>query len=190
MTHPRMASQIVPLLADRWSPRSFIEGKGVSDGTINLLFEAARMAPSSFNEQPWEYLVATFESEGFAKMVDCLSPNNRQWAHKVSLLILSLTRLTFRHNGKVNRHAYHDVGAANFSLVLQAVNEGLYCHQMAGFDMDQTIRTFDLDVDLEPVCFIAVGYKEAADQLPEPLRAREVAQKTRKSKSEFVKLLG
>ncbi len=175
------------LLSERWSPRSFCKGKRLAEDIITSLFEAARWAPSSFNEQPWRYLYSIHGTEAFDRMNECLNPTNRVWAVNASLLVLSLAKNTFTHNGKENRHSWHDVGAADLSMVLQALSAGLYCHQMAGFDKEKTKEIFEISEDFQPVTFIAIGYRDDPSNLPEQLKIRELAPRSRKSLEEIVR---
>ena len=96
------------------------------------MIEAARWAPSCFNAQPWRFVVAVRQDEeAFERMVSCLVPGNQQWAKKAGLLAFAVAREAFEHNGKPNRHAWHDVGLAVAQLTMQATHEGLAVHQMA-----------------------------------------------------------
>ncbi len=169
---------IHPLLRRRWSARAFAP-QPIAEETLMTLLEAASWAPSSMNEQPWVYLFAHKGDAAFNLMADCLLPGNR-WAKNAPLLLLSLARKTFATNGKPNRHALHDVGAANVQLLLQAADMDIYGHQMGGFDMEKTLRTFHISDDLEPVCFIALGYLDDPDTLEEPFRTRELTPRSRK----------
>jgi nitroreductase len=173
------------LIRQRWSPRAFSE-KSVPHEVLRSLFEAARWAPSSNNEQPWVYLVATREdAENFAKMVGVLVEFNADWAKQVPVLTLSVAHLTMR-DGKPNRVALHDVGSASAQLTLEAVSRGLFVHQMAGFHMEKARETFGIPPDWEPVAAMAIGYPGNPDSLPQKLRERELAPRTRKPLKEFV----
>lgn len=172
-----------PLLRRRWSARAFAP-QPIAEQTLMTLLEAASWAPSSMNEQPWAYLFAHKGEAAFDLMAECLLPGNR-WAKNAPLMLLSLARKTFSTNGKPNRHALHDVGAANAQLLLQAADMDIYGHQMGGFDMDKTLRTFHIPDDLEPVCFIALGYLDDPDTLEEPFRSRELTPRSRKPVEDF-----
>jgi nitroreductase len=173
------------LIRERWSPRAFSE-KSVPHEVLRSLFEAARWAPSSNNEQPWVYLVATREdAENFAKMVGVLVEFNADWAKHVPVLALSVAHLTMR-DGKPNRVALHDVGSASAQLTLEAVSRGLFVHQMAGFHAEKARDTFGIPADWEPVAAMAIGYPGNPDSLPQQLRERELAPRTRKPLKEFV----
>ncbi len=106
------------LIERRWSPYAFAD-KPVDPADLHSLLEAARWAPSSFNEQPWRFIVATRDDpEIFQRLLDCLAPANQEWAGKVPVLMLSVAALRFAKNGKPNRHALHDVGLASAMLAL------------------------------------------------------------------------
>ena len=127
------------LIRERWSPRSFTEEIPSKDKILSL-FEAARWAPSCYNDQPWFFLVAIKNNhESFRKMLSCLAEQNSIWAQKAPILIIALARTTFSLNGKTNRHAYHDVGMAIQNIALQATALGLAAHPMAGFSRQRTL---------------------------------------------------
>jgi len=153
------------LIERRWSPRAFSERK-VTPDALRRLFEAARWAPSSYNEQPWRFIVTPKEDEdAFNRMLTCLVDANRKWAEQAPVLILSVTRLRFDKNDKPNPHAFHDVGLAMGNLILEATDLGIYVHQMAGFDGEKAKALFDIPAGYEPVAAIALGYvdEEEAD---------------------------
>ena len=146
------------LLLKRFSPRSF-EDRSVPKETIRTLVEAARWAPSSFNEQPWRFMVATKDDPPeFEKLLACLTPKNQEWAKNAPVLMLSVAKATFSRNDKPNRHAFHDVGLAVSQLIVQATSMGLYVHQMAGFSGEQARETFGIPDGFDPVAAIAIGY--------------------------------
>ena len=174
------------VLRRRWSPRAF-DSRSVEPEKLRSLFEAARWAPSSNNEQPWRFLVATKEApEDYGRLFDCLLEGNRKWVHLAPVLMLSVTELNFEDDGKPNRHAFHDMGLAAENLVLQAVALGLAAHQMAGFDVEKARRTCDIPAEYDPVAMIAVGYPGDPAALPDYLRERELRPRERKTAAEFV----
>ena len=173
------------LLRRRWSPRAFSD-QPVEPEKLRCLLEAARWAPSSYNEQPWAYLVATREDpEEYARMLSVLAEGNIAWAQRAPVLMLSLARLNFERNGRPNRHAFHDVGQATANLVTQATALGLFVHQMAGFHAEKARELFSIPEGWEPVAAIALGYPGDPESLPEPLREREFAPRTRKPLEQF-----
>ncbi|HNP29036.1 MAG: nitroreductase family protein [Nitrospira sp.] len=174
------------LLRRRWSPRAFAD-QPVEREKIQKLLEAARWAPSCFNEQPWVFILATIENpENHQKLLSCLVEGNQIWAKRAPLLLLTVAKLHFDHNGQVNRHAYHDVGLAVGNLVMQATAMDLAVHQMAGILPDTIRERYALPTGYEAVTGIAIGYQGNVSTLPESLRERELAPRSRKSLREFV----
>lgn len=174
------------LIRRRWSPLAFAE-RPVEPEKLRRLFEAARWAPSSFNEQPWAYLVATRDHrDEFETMLGCLVEGNQTWAKHAPVLMLSVAKLAFDKNGKPNRHAWHDVGAASAYLSLEATDLGLFVHQMAGILPEQARTVFGIPDGWEPVAGLALGYPGDADALPENLKQRQLAARGRKAISQFV----
>jgi nitroreductase len=187
MNNPAPAQfPIDPLLAHRWSPRSFTD-RPVEPAKLRSLFEAARWAASCYNDQPWYYLVATRgEPTEYQKMLGCLVEFNQAWAKAAPVLALSVARAKFMHDGSPNRHAQHDVGAASASLALQAESLGLAIHQMGGFDANRARDTYHIPADHDPMAAIAIGYPGDPAALPEKLRERETAPRSRRAISDFV----
>jgi nitroreductase len=174
------------LIRDRWSPRAFSD-KHIDTRVLATLFEAARWAPSSNNEQPWTYLVATKDNpEEFARMLSVLVEFNAGWAKQAPVLVLAIARMNFHNNGTPNRNAFYDTGAASALLSVEATARGLAVHQMAGFDRAQTKQVFGIPDYCEPIAAMAIGYQGDPESLPEKLRNREVAPRTRKPLTEFV----
>jgi nitroreductase len=173
------------LIRHRWSPRAFSD-KPVEPAVLASLFEAARWAPSSNNEQPWAYLVATKDNpEDFAKMLSVLVEFNASWAKSAPVLVLAASRLNFP-NGNPNRNAFYDTGAASVLLSLEATERGLFVHQMAGFDPAKAKQVFEIPADCEAIAAMAIGYPGDTSSLAQKLQDREVAPRTRKPLSEFV----
>ena len=173
-------------IAERWSPRAFSD-KPVAPDVLQSLFEAARWAPSSSNEQPWGYIVATKDdAENFAKLVSVLVPSNVTWAQHAPVLALAVAELAFAKSGSPNRNAQYDVGAASAWLTVEATSRGLFVHQMGGYDHDKARQVFQIPADWDPIAAMAIGYPGDPDSLPQPLRDREVAPRTRKPISQFV----
>jgi nitroreductase len=174
------------LIRERWSPRAF-DPKPVEPDVLASLFEAARWAPSSSNEQPWAYLVATKDdAENFEKTLSVLVEFNAIWAKEAAVLAIVVASLNFHHNGSPNRNAFYDTGAASALLSIEATARDLAVHQMAGFDRETAKQVFDIPPDWEPIAAIAIGYPGEPESLPEKLREREIAPRTRKPLSEFV----
>ncbi|MBS0181106.1 MAG: nitroreductase family protein [Nitrospira sp.] len=169
------------LVARRWSPRAFDE-RPVGADLLRTLFEAARWAPSSNNEQPWRFIMASkYDHEPeWKRLFDCLAEGNRRWAFRAPVLILSVASINFEDDGKPNRHAFHDTGLAAENLVLQATACGLAAHQMAGFDVEKARVDLRIPLGYEPVAMIAVGHPGDPAVLPERLRERELRPRNRR----------
>lgn len=177
--------EIDPMFVDRWSPRAF-DPSPLSDVELRSLFEAARWAPSSSNEQPWIFLYAQSEPDR-ARFASALVEANRVWAERAPLLLFIAARTHFAAKPEViNRTALFDTGAAWMSLALQARKLGLYTHAMAGFDADRAHEVLGLDRQRYAlIAAVAVGRRGDESLLPEKLAARENPS-TRKGQSEFV----
>ncbi|MBV8887105.1 MAG: nitroreductase family protein [Chroococcidiopsidaceae cyanobacterium CP_BM_RX_35] len=174
------------LLRQRWSPLAFSD-RMVESEKLHSVLEAASWAASSYNEQPWSYIVATKDNEAeFARLLGCLAEGNQEWARNAPILMLSVAKLNFEYNGVENRHAFHDVGAASTTLAIQAAALGLFIHQMAGFDVPKAKGIYSIPEDYEPVAAIALGYFGDPQTLSERLQQRENAPRTRKPLEEFV----
>lgn len=178
-------SPIHDLLKRRWSPRAFAE-RPVEPEKLRSLFEAARWAPSSNNEQPWRFLVATKQNKAdWDRLFTCLVEGNQKWAHQAPVLMLSVATLTF-DDGSANRHAFHDTGMAVENLIIQATAMGLFVHQMAGFRIDQARKECQIPDGCEPVAMIALGYPGDPATLADYLRERELRPRERNPIAEFV----
>lgn len=178
------------LIQNRRSTRVFRD-EHISDEKIFSLFEATRWAPSSVNEQPWLYLYAKPEQvELWMSMMEPLSEGNKEWVKDARLLILSLARKKFSRNGLENFYAMYDLGGANAMLAIQAVDLGLQVRQMAGFDREKARILLNIPDEFELGVFIAVGYPGDADSLPETIKVKELAPRTRFLQQEFVRNAG
>lgn len=170
--------QIHDLLRSRWSPRAFAS-RPVEPGILMRLFEAARWAPSSMNLQPWSFVAVTQDDpEAHARMVHGLGERNQVWARHAPVLLLVVAK-TERTPGQPNRYAWYDVGQAVAHLSVQATAEGLVLHQMGGFDAEKARQAFDVPAGYDPVVVIALGYLGDPMDLPEDMRAREGAPRSR-----------
>jgi len=174
------------LIRERWSPRAFAD-KPVPQDVLRSIFEAARWAPSSYNEQPWAYIVATKDDkENFEKMLSVLVDFNAQWAKSAPVLALAVAKLAFANNNAPNRNAQYDTGAATALLSVEATARGLAVHQMAGFDAEKARQAFGIPKGWEPIAALAIGYAGDPASLPAPLKDREMTPRTRKPIGEFV----
>jgi len=173
------------LIRQRWSPRAF-SPQLISDHVLRSLFEAARWAPSSYNEQPWAFLVGTRnDKENFDKILGTLVEFNAGWARHAAALAIAVCKHEFGRGGS-NRNAQYDTGAASILLALEAVAQGLAVHQMAGFDPLKAKQVFGIPEGWGAIAAIAIGYPGDASSLPEQLRDRELAPRTRKPLRDFV----
>lgn len=176
---------IQPVLADRWSPYAFAD-REIDEGDLLSLLEAARWAPSSFNEQPWRFFVARrSEREAFERALSCLVEGNRVWAASASALLLTVVSTRFARNDKENRSAFHDVGLAAMCLTSEATARGLAVHQMIGIEPERVRAVYEVPEGFEPLTGIAVGFAGDPEQLTEGLRQRDTARRTRRPLSEF-----
>jgi nitroreductase len=169
----------------RWSPRAYAD-REVSSADLKRIFDAARWAASSYNEQPWRFLVGRRGDQAYRNIFDALAPFNQAWAKSAPVLILSVAKRAFSHNGQPNSHAWHDTGAATATLALQATALGLHAHSMAGFDHDKARELFAIPAEYDPVAVTALGYAGDPAQLPEHLRKTEEAPRQRKDVKEIV----
>jgi len=174
------------LIARRWSPYAFAD-RPVSENDLRALFEAARWAPSSYNEQPWSYLVATRDQpEEFERLLSCLVEGNQAWAKFAPVLALGCTSLNFTRNGQPNAAAQHDLGLASANVVLEATARGLSVHQMIGILPDRVRELYQVPEGVRPLTGLAIGYAGDSRRLPEKLRDRDQARRPRKALAEFV----
>lgn len=174
------------LLADRWSPYAFAD-RPVPPADLLSLFEAARWAPSSYNEQPWSYIVASKEDpDQFRRMLSCLIEWNQAWAKTAPVLTLCVVSLRFRSTGLPNRAAVHDIGLAYANLVVEATTRGLSVHQMIGIIPDKARETYAIPEGHQAWTAMALGYLGNPASLPDPFRERDLTPRRRKLLHEFV----
>lgn len=186
LKHAANVDGVLPIFHSRWSPRSFSD-REVSRADLAKVFEAARWAASSYNEQPWRFLVGMRNSTAYKKIFDSLMPVNQLWAVSAPVLILGATKTRFSHSDSPNRVALYDLGAAASYLTLQAAALGIATHQMAGFDVDAARKAFEIPDDYLLGAVIALGYQGEPAALPnEQFLAQEVAPRQRKSMKDFV----
>jgi nitroreductase len=179
-------SPIHELLQRRWSPLAF-SGQPIEPKILSSLLEAARWAASSYNEQPWSFIVATQDDRAaFDRLLSCLAEGNQVWAKQAPVLIISVAKLNFEKHGTENRHAFHDVGAAGANLAIQATALGLFIHQMAGFDVGRARELYSIPEGYDPVAAIALGYPGDAETLSGQYRDREFSPRQRKPLNSFV----
>jgi nitroreductase len=178
--------EILDLFAERWSPRAFAD-RPVEPEKIRRMLEAARWTMSSYNEQPWRYVVASRHEapDAYERLLGCLSEGNQSWAQNAPVLMMSFYETTFSRNGRPNRCAPHDLGAASAALTVQATAMDLYVHQMAGIQKDVVRETYDLPEDVEPMAGLAVGYLGDPEMLSEEKQTAERSPRSRQSIEDF-----
>jgi nitroreductase len=177
---------VLSVVLNRWSARSFAD-RDVSTADLKKLFEAARWAPSSYNEQPWRFLVGTRNSTTYKKIFDALMPFNQGWAGNAPVLILGATKTKLTHDETPNGFAFYDLGAAAAFLILQAAALGLSTHQMGGYDQAAARAAFGIPEDYALGAAIALGYQgEPAALINKQLLAQEITPRERKPLSDFV----
>lgn len=177
---------VLPAIAARWSPRSYLDTQ-VPDAALHSILEAGRWAASAYNEQPWQYLVTrkAVEPDAFAKLLACLVPFNQGWIGAAPVLMLACARLNSAGNGKPNPWAHYDAGQASGAMAIQAAALGLQMHQMAGFDAAAARAGFSIPDDVVPIAAMVLGTPGPASALPEQLAQRETAPRARKPAPEM-----
>jgi nitroreductase len=185
--NPAMTSvPIHPLLAERWSSRAFSDEPVARDVLLSL-FEAARWAPSCFNEQSWRFIVATRDdSEAHALLNSCYTTSNQRWSTRAWVLMIALAVETFAVDGSPNRMAQYDVGQAVQNLTVQASAHGLNVRQAAGIDVPKIRELYAVPDGVTVMSGIAVGYPGDSETLVQPLPEREKQPRTRKPLSEIL----
>jgi nitroreductase len=177
---------VLPVIHSRWSARSF-EDRDVRAADLETVFEAARWAASSYNEQPWRFLVGLRNSVTYKKIFSTLIGFNQGWAGTAPVLILGAASTKFSHNGAPNGYGLYDLGAASSYLTLQAAALGLTTHQMAGYDQAAARAALGIPDDFALGAVIALGYQGEPGALGnEQMIAMEVAPRVRKPLSDFV----
>ena len=176
---------IHPLLEKRWSPRAFRED-AVEKEKLQRIFEAAQWSPSCMNEQSWRFIVGEKGNETYNKIFDSLTENNQRWVKHVPVLIVSLAKKYFERNGKENLYFMYDTGQSVAHLTFQAMHEGLYVHQMGGFNHEKIKNYFNVPEEYDVMSVIAIGYIANPDILDEDIKLRELEERERKDLSEIV----
>jgi nitroreductase len=164
--------QINPLILNRWSPRS-MTGEELDNEEIMSLFEAARWAPSSYNNQPWRFIYAKRNTEHWDRLFNLLAEGNRAWAKNSALLVVVISRKNFEYNEKPARTHQFDTGSAWENLALEAFSRGIVAHGMQGFDYDKARIDLEIPIDFEVMAMIAIGKKGSRDNLSPELQEKE-----------------
>jgi nitroreductase len=176
---------ILETLRQRWSPRAFSE-QPVEKEKLQSIFEAARWAPSSMNEQPWRFIVGIIGDETWQRIFDTLVEWNQQWAGKAPVLIMNLGKKTFTYKGRPNATYHYDTGQAVAMMITEAQNLGLYTHQMGGFSQERATELLQIPEDFHPISVTALGYYGNASLLPEDMQESEEAERKRRPLKELV----
>ena len=180
-----VAHPVNALISARWSPSGFGPAE-ISAADLASLFEAARWAASSFNAQPWRYIVGCRGEPTFDRILGCLIPFNQAWAKHASALALGVVNTTFPHNGHPNGAAEHDLGAASASLTLEASARGIAVHQMIGLDAGRGATEFALPEGFKVLTALAIGYPGRHPELSDELAARDAKVRERRPLPDFV----
>ena len=173
------------LVRQRWSPRAF-SSKLVENEKLHSILEAARWAPSAYNEQPWRFIVGQKGNNTYDNILSSLVDWNILWAGKAPVLILNLAKKTFTHNGSQNVTFKYDLGQSVGIMILEAVNQGLYTHQMSDFDTQKAADLFNIPDDFQAVSITAIGYDGNVNDLPEDMAEMETKPRKRNELKELV----
>jgi len=184
LQHRTADNPIEGLFLQRWSPRA-MTGEAISQADLARLFEAARWAPSTYNEQEWRFLYGHRDTEHWTTFFNLLMEANQAWCANAGVLVLVISKKTFAKNGKPNPVHTFDAGLATQNLLLQAASMELVAHPMAGFNRSQTQSVLRIPDDYAVEAMIAIGHPGQIDDLPEPMRAGERKPTGRKPIGEF-----
>ena len=177
---------IEAVLAKRWSPYGFAKKDVATEDLLGIL-EAARWAPSSYNEQPWRYILARrSDLAAFEKLLSCLVDGNQAWAKHVPVLLIGIAMMKFARNGKPNKAAAHDLGLAAGNMCVEATARGLFVHQMIGIVPERVRELYNVPEDAEPLTAVAIGHLGDGNSIPSPLQGRDREPRTRRPVREFV----
>ncbi|MFC2100417.1 nitroreductase family protein [Bacteroidota bacterium] len=169
---------IHPLLVKRWSPRAF-QDKTIEKEKLQNIFEAARWSPSGSNQQPWRFIIGFKGDDTYERIFKILVEFNQIWTKTVPVLILSCGRKVMNENEAINPSYSYDVGQSVAYMTIQAMQEGLYVHQMGGFNKKQAVRLFKIPANYKPMSVIAIGYINKHTILPVRMQKSELAVRSR-----------
>lgn len=171
-TNRKAGYKINSLLLERWSPRA-MSGESLNDEELMALFEAARWAPSSYNNQPWRFIYAKRNTEYWEKFLTLMVEFNQSWAKNAAVLVVIISKKTFDFNGKPSITHKFDSGAAWENLALEAETRGLVAHGMEGFDYKKAREVLAIPGDYDVEAMVAIGKKGKKEDLPPDLQERE-----------------
>ena len=163
---------INPIFVNRWSPRS-MTGEEISHDDLMGLFEAARWAPSSYNNQPWRFIYAKRNTENWDRIYSLMVEGNKIWAKNASVLVVVVSRKDFEYNEKPARTYQFDAGSAWENLALEATSRGLATHAMQGFDYDKAKVDLEIPGNFDVMAMIAIGKRGQKESLPHNLQKNE-----------------
>jgi len=173
LDHRKADHPIEQLFVKRWSPRA-MSGQPITDAELNQLFEAARWAPSSYNEQPWRFLYAKRDTPHFQTFFDLLVDANKAWNGNAAVLMVIVSSKVFSRNNSPNPVHVFDAGSAWENLALQGAAMGLVVHGMAGFNGNKARAVLGVPDDFEVCAMMSIGRPGEIEVLPEALRGKEV----------------
>jgi nitroreductase len=174
------------VIARRWSPYVFAD-RPVDPADLRSIFEAARWAASSYNEQPWRWIVATADEPAeHARLLSCFVEPNQAWARRAPVLGLGVASLRFERNARDNPAALHDLGLAAGNLSHEVTARGLYVHWMSGILPERARELYAVPDGFQPLTGFAIGHLGDVDAADEKLRARDLAPRVRKPLAELV----
>ncbi|MEM7304262.1 MAG: nitroreductase family protein [Pseudomonadota bacterium] len=174
------------IIQHRWSPYRFSD-RSITSQDLHALFEAARWAPSSYNEQPWRYIMASKDQpEEFNTIIACLEESNQVWAKNASALVLGFARTTFERNGKLNKAAFHDLGAAASYMSFEATSRGIAIHQIIGLLPEVVKEKYEFPKEFEVLTALAIGYADLSPGDDGVHSERDNTARSRKKISDFV----
>ncbi len=160
-----------PLFVKRWSPRA-MNGEPVTPEELMRLFEAARWAPSSNNNQPWRFVYCMRDNPCWTTFFNLLTQGNRVWCVNAAALVVVVSKNTF-DSGKFARTHSFDAGAAWMSMALQGTVMGLVVHGMQGFNYDQARKDLSIPFDYSVEAMIAIGRHGTIEDLAPEKRGME-----------------
>jgi nitroreductase len=170
--HRKPGHDVSPLFINRWSPRA-MTGEEIGREELMRLFEAARWAPSSMNNQPWRFLYAMRNTPHWDTFFGLLTPGNQSWCRNAAALVVVVSKTTFDFNNKPSRTNSYDAGAAWGYLALQGSMPGLVVHGMQGFDYDKAKEALRVGDEYQVEAMAAVGRPGQKEDLPLNLQERE-----------------
>ena len=153
-----LSNKILPEISSRWSPKTFSDQE-VEIFKLQKAFEAARWAPSSYNEQPWRFILGMKNyGKSYDLLFDAILEKNKYWAQSAPVLVLICCRECFSHKDQVNRCAVYDTGTAVGQMVIQLYNDNLHARQIAGLNLETARNNFNIPAEYHVICIVAIGY--------------------------------